>query len=346
MIKPTVIKTEEKREESKPTVIQPLGHTLPVQEQKQPVTVSKISIMPSAMPATAAKPEQSEPEPVNYQPTSMAGYKRDRLDVSADDLKAYFPEHTDSDLTAILQMILETNIETLDRGSIMFWQNQLQKTYSDQILILLSYSQNESLDKAQTRAKRVIEIMEAIDLMGVLEHSKSGMISRLLKSQNNACDTPEELKKAEVELSQLTALLSKESESLVQLQRNLTALNDQINKLGLEIKLASDAAYFLSKHLTQKDPDWSHFAENFEERSMSLTKTFSQIQANDVSRQVQLNHVLKLIATIQESILVLIPDWLGSITSIRSLIEMQKMVTQTEVMELVDRKKQILKLIK
>lgn len=347
MIKPTVIKTEEKKEDSKPTVIQPTGRPMPASDIKPELGASRIKVSVIESPVEKSEIVESKADlPEIIQPTSMAGYKRDRLAITLDDLKTELPENTTEDLDIILQMILETNLDTLDRSAIMFWKSELQKAYSDKVLILLEFSQNDILEKAQSHTQRVIEILEAIDLIGVFEYGKNGLISRLLKSSNNTFDTPEELKKAELELNQLTSLLKREVDVLASFEKNLTAVNDQVDKLAQKIRLASQGALVLKKYLMKSDSQLVHLGDLFEERAMSLTKSFAQIQANEISRQVQLNHVLKLISTIQESILVLIPDWLSSISSMRSMIEMQKMVTQTEVTELVDRKKKILKLLK
>jgi hypothetical protein len=172
------------------------------------------------------------------------------------------------------------------------------------------------------------------------------MISKFLKSSNKEFDTPEELGHAEKELKQLTHLLGQQMNALIVLQQKLQEHNHEIKILAEDIKAAGMAASFLAHYLPKKGLEFEKIAGQFHERGISLLQTEAQIFENEMARELQHAHPIKLIEMIQNTILVMIPDWLGSVASIRSMLEMNKKVTVTEVEEVSDWKKNILKRLK
>lgn len=350
MIQPTIIKTDEERgSEPKPTVIRTEDHASSQLDKTdaKPSVISvseneKAVVSPTVIAATT-KPDTSSTwnDGKAPAPTRMAGKERNRIPVTLEDLKKDHPETSDSLLEKALQYVLETDLDLLKKSSALLWQTDLQKRYGDKVMQLLEGTQHGSIAKANSHISRIIEILDAIDLRGVCEYEKDGMLSKFFKSSNKEFDTPEELHHAEKELKQLTSLLGGQLKALLHLQCTLQSLNLEIQAIGKEIQAAALAAQFLSNYLlrhgTQK------LSDQFMERSMSLTQTEVQIAENEPAREVQMEHPIRLISTIQHAVLVMIPDWLGSVSSIRSMLDLNKKVTITEVEELSDWKKKILK---
>lgn len=294
-----------------------------------------------AVPAAPAKEEVQKPAHVPAGPTKMVGKERNRIAVTLEDLKGHFAGIADDLLEQVLQFVLETDVDVLKNTSALLWQMDLQKRYSDRVMQLLETTQNESIAKANSHVSRIVQILEAIDLRGVCTYEKDGMLSRFFKSSNKEFDTPEELLHAEKELKQLTSLLGGQLQGLLQLQSTLQSLNLEVKAIGQEIKAAALAAQYLSGYLLRQGSQ--KISDQLIERSMSLTQTQLQIEANEPAREIQMEIPMRLITVIQHAILVMIPDWLGSVSAIRSMLEMNKHVTVTEVEELTDQKKKILK---
>lgn len=340
-VQPTIISTEGVRTTSpKPTVI--VAEPLVTKAENPPV------YKPTTIPdkTNNVTTEHTLPKPKTFAPSSMPGNKRSRLPITMDNLKSSFPELDQNRLEPMLQMIWETDTQLMQESSALTWQNSLQKSYSEQVMMLLELTRHDALETAQTRLHRVLDILEAIDLHGVCEFNKDGIFTRFLKSANSEYDTPEELELAEKELNQLVSRLNKESEALVALQRQAIQLLKEIKVLESRVQCAANAASVLSTYFEKLGKSHSRMAAQFHERAVSLTKTKAQMIQNEGARELQINHLHQLMASIQDVVLVMLPDWLGSISTIRSMLDMKKAVTLTEVMELTDRKKKIISHLK
>jgi hypothetical protein len=353
-IKPTVIKTEKAESETlRPTVIRPSAPEplkVPTQATVAPSIIgigTKLEGMVIKRSVVTTKVEKSKVEKAAViAPSKMKGFERNRLPISREELKQANPNASETMIEKSLQYVLETNFESIVRSSALVWQTELQKRYSDKVMQLLECTQHQAITKAGSQVSRIVEILQAIDLHGVCDYEKDGMISKFLKNSNKEFDTPEELNHAEKELKQLTHLLGDQMKALIGLQQKLQELNHEIKALAEDIKAAGIAASFLAHYLPRKGHEYEKIASQFHERGISLLQTEAQIFENEMARDLQHAHPIKLIEMIQNTILVMIPDWLGSAASIRSMLEMNKKVTVTEVEEISVWKKNILKRLK
>jgi len=357
-MKPTIIKTNSGPDgKMKPSVIKTGGEgaddgsknkkvgasviSVPVPVKKDEL---KASVMVKPVEETAGK--TVEPKAIKVYPTVISGKARVRIPVTTEELLADNPG-TPSDIIGLAtQRVLETNLDAIKSTSVVLWGAELQKKYSENVLQLLQCSQDECLSKASTQVSRVIEILDAIDIRGVCEYRADGMISKMFKNSNKEYDTPEELMHAEKELKHLTSLLSDQLKRLTQLQATLQKLVGEIELSGREIKAAALAAAFISKYLQSQGLEAEKLSNQFFERSMSLTQTEAQIMENDSARKMQLEYPLNLITVIQNAVLVMVPDWLGSISSIRSILDAKKRISVTEINELSDWQKKIVRTLK
>lgn len=342
-MKPSVIKTGEEgaNDGSKNEKIGPSVISVPSQPKKGDM---KASVMVNPVEKTESK--TVETKAIKVYPSVISGKARVRIPVTAEELLADNPG-TPSDIIGLaIQRVLETNLDGVKSTSVVLWGADLQKKYSESVLQLLHGSQDECLSKASTQVSRVIEILEAIDIRGVCEYRADGMISKMFKNSNKEYDTPEELLHAEKELKHLTSLLSEQLKKLTQLQATLQKLVGEIESAGREIKAAALAAAFISKYLQRQGPEAEKPSNQFFERSMSLTQTEAQIMENDSARKMQLEYPLNLMTVIQNAVLVMVPDWLGSISSIRSMLDAKKRISVTEINELSDWQKKIVRTLK
>jgi len=339
-IKPTVIKTGNNQVEApRPSVIR-------VSDPESVHVPTPASVTPTVIKVGAKEEKVGVEKAPAFEPTKMSGFERNRLHVKMEELKRKFPEATDAMTEKALQYVLETDIDSMLQTSALIWQTDLQKRYSDKVLQLLECTQHPAIAKAGTHISRIIDILQAIDLQGVCEYEADGVLSKFLKQSNKEFDTPEELTHAERELKQLTQLLGDQLKALLVLQHKLHGINAEIRTLANDIKAAGMAALFLADYLPKKNAKYGKIADQFHERGMSLFQTEVQIFENELARDSQHAHPIKLIEMIQNTILVMIPDWLGSVASLRAMIEMNKKVTVTEIEEISDWKKRIIKHLK
>ncbi|MEO7999972.1 MAG: hypothetical protein ABI852_21145, partial [Gemmatimonadaceae bacterium] len=100
--------------------------------------------------------------------------------------------------------------------------------------------------------------------------------------------------------------------------------------IGVEVEASALAALFLSRHLQNVN---SAVAEQFTERSMSLTQTLAQIRGGESLRAMQIEQPLRMVKAVQDVALVMMPGFLGGIASAHILID-QKRLTPTQAGEL------------
>ncbi|MEQ8812053.1 MAG: hypothetical protein RIE59_23500 [Imperialibacter sp.] len=354
-INPSIIKTDPKQASKLgPSVIGAGGNMQEEVVKKEQLKPSVIAVSqpgetapvaPSAIKAGDVNKPAPDAEQQKVVPSKMAGMARKRLPVTIEDVKKAHPGQKEEILEMAYQFVLEIDIQEVVKSSVLLWKTDLQKRYSEKVMELLDCTQNEAIAKTGSQISRVIEILEAIDLRGVCDYGQDGVFAKLIKGANKEFDTPEELLQAEKELKQLTQRLAVQLKALIQLQHNLQTLNAEVLVLSQSIRASGIAASFLSDYLRRKSAELPKIADQFHERSMSLMQTEAQIFENEMAREMQMEHPIKLISTIQNTVLVMIPDWLGSVGAIRSMLESNKKVTVTHVEEISDWKKKIIKLL-
>lgn len=335
-------KPEEKQETLRPTVIKPSGG------DTQTPTISGGAAKPKKLAgptvievgasgardpgARSSKIDRPPPRsPKVKGPTAISGVERRRIPVSLDDLRKLLPNAEPEILERALRLI-ETDVveEETDRNAVL-WGHRIQQDYSDLVSETLSLSQADVLKRVAGYVNRTMEILGSIDLMAICGIAGStGVLGHYLKIMTKKIDTPEELEAARVELDQLVKLMGAALEDLLILKEKLERHSSQIGEIGDESEAAALGAEFLSAYLRSSEP---RLSRHFLERSMSLTQTAVQIRGSISMRDTQIEQPLRLIGTIQNVALVMMPGWLGSIASLTTLARERK-PTPTEAGEL------------
>jgi hypothetical protein len=327
----------------KPTVIGAKGadKTGPVRNPTViPTTISSSAPLPAptlprptptVMPAGVAKP--SLPNPVQVtKPTTIPGVERKRIGVTLADLHGSNDGVNQDVLEQALQLILATNVDSLTDRTVVLWGHDLQKCYTDLVTKCLTLSQSGVLSKVSTYLSRMMEILGSIDLRKVsgLEGG-DGVMSRLLKKATARTDSVAELESVLHELGQLIKLMNDTLQDLLQLKEQLEQVSGEINGLGTSIEVYVVTSAFLGSYLEGTNQT---LAQRFHERCLSLTQTLAQIRSGGSIRMIQVEQPLQLISAVQNVALVRVPDWIGSIVSIKTMMGRGFKPTVTEIDEL------------
>ncbi|MBI2775738.1 MAG: hypothetical protein HYX57_00520 [Chloroflexi bacterium] len=250
-------------------------------------------------------------------PTAIVGTERKRLPVSVEDLKKLAPDADPKVLAGALRFLGGYVAEDASDRTVVVWGNQLQRAYADLVSETLARSQADVLTRVTIHLNRTMEILRSIDLVAVANATRDGEgLGRYLGRLSKKIDTREELRRASVELDQLAKLMSAAMDDLLALRAEIERSSQRIDELGREVEASALAAQYLSTYLRDGNEGLSR---RFLERSMSLTQTALQIRGSASIRESQIEQPLRLISAIQDVALVMLPAWLGSITSLTVL---------------------------
>jgi hypothetical protein len=249
-------------------------------------------------------------------PTAITGVERKRIDVSLDDLKALSPGAETDTLERALRLLQAYVAEDASDRTAILWGQRLQQDYADLVSATLARSQADVLTRVTAHLNRMMEILRSIDLVAVAGTTQGGRWNKYLKKMSKNIDTPKELQAACRELDQLVKLMNEAMDGLLDLRVELEQSSSRIDDVGSEVEAAALGAQFLSNYLQSDDAEISQL---FLERSMSLTQTAVQIRGSVSMRESQIEQPLRLISAIQNVVLVMVPAWLGSITSLTVL---------------------------
>jgi hypothetical protein len=250
-------------------------------------------------------------------PTAIAGAERKRLPVSLDDLKKLAPDAEPDLLSGALRLLHGYVAEDANDQTVVVWGNQLQRAYADLVSETLVRSQADVLTRVTIHLNRTMEILRSIDMVAVVGASYDAAgLGRYLNRMSKRIDTREELRAASIELDQLAKLMSAAMDDLLALRAEIERFSQRIDQLGQEVEASALAALFLSTYLRGEEETLSR---RFLERSMSLTQTALQVRGSASMRESQIEQPLRLISAIQDVALVMLPAWLGSITSLTVL---------------------------
>lgn len=297
-------------------------------------------------PTAIVAPEKPKAVPTVSKPTGIAGgVQRQRIELSLTDLRNLNPGIGDGTLEKAMLLIQMTNLEALGDREVVMWGHNPQKSYGDLISQSLTIFQSEPLCRVQKHLSRMIEILSLIDLKKVCEQGASSALSKVFRKATKAIDTPEELAEAQTELSQLISLMNQEIDSLLKVKGQLEAISKMIDDIGSEIEVLAISAAYLADYIHRQNPT-NQFYAKFLERSASLTQSLAQIRSSSSMRQVQIEHPLALISAVQSVALVQVPAWLGSIVSLKAMLERGKKPTVTEIDELSNQTQKVLEGLK
>ncbi|KQZ91683.1 hypothetical protein [Agrobacterium tumefaciens] len=273
-------------------------------------------------------PEVATHDQVVLKPTAILGTQRERLAVSAEDLRLLSPTASKLVVDQSLALLAAFVKEKASERKAILWGQDTQKTYTDEVGNALALSQSPVLAKAQGYIARMIEILISFDVDGSV--ANGGILAGFLKRLNGKTDTLEELSAARGELDRLVGLMGTALDELLKLRDMIEKNIGTHDAIAIEAEAAALAALYLADHFRQSRPAIS---ERFVERSLSLTQTLAQIRANGPLREMQLDHPIRLIRAIQNVTLVSMPDFLTSLAAVNSL-SAQKGMTPTEASEL------------
>ena len=291
------------------------------------------------------KADQSAPErPGAARPTAIPGVERKRIAVDLAGIRKLSPQAKAGVTERALRLVQAFVVEGVRDRQAVLWGHRLQQDYSDLVSRTLVLSQADVLKRVAGYIGRMTEILGSIDLEAVCGAAPAvGLLGQYLKGVNKKIDTPEELRKARIELDQLVRLMGEALEQLLSLKETLEQHSSRTEQMGDEMEASALAALFLSAHLRKGQPGLS---QRFLERSMSLTQTVAQIRGNTSMREVQIEQPLRLIGAIQNVALVMVPGWLGSIAALTAMLESKRELTPTEAGELAYQLRNILQQLK
>jgi len=281
--------------------------------------------------ATTSPEETKGGRPVTLSaPTAIPGVARKRIPVEASDLRRLSPGAGAGIVDRALVLIAGFVPEKATERKAILWGHELQKSYGNVIAGALALSQAPVLHKIEGYIARMMEILQAVDLLAIAGQAGSAF-GEYFKGINKKIDTPDELAVAQNELDQLVHHMGGALDELLDLKDKLERNAAELNRVATQAEAAALAALFLSQYLGKKQPQ---LAERFVERSMSLTQTLAQIRGNGAIREIQIEHPIRMVGAIQNVILVSMPDFLSSIAAINSLAARNRVMSPTEAGEL------------
>ncbi len=249
-------------------------------------------------------------------PTSVPGVKRERLDATAETLRALSPGVPASVCDAALRLVREIAPARLDDRKVVLWGHELQKSYSDRVTQTFALAQDAAVEQARGYVSRMMDILGAIDLLAVCGHSKGGVLGSLSKAMSTRIDTPRELAAALDELRLLLERTAACIDRLLTLRERLQRHADAIRQVEVDVEAAALAALHLSQHFKRASPE---VAQRFAERSMSLTATLAQLRQGKQIQRLQIEQPLQLIAAIQNVALVSLPGCVAGMAALLTL---------------------------
>lgn len=292
-------------------------------------------------PATKAK--TAAPSARVLMPTAVPGAARERLPVTADDLRRLSPAAAKGVLERALTMLSAFVVEKSSERKAILWGHDLQKAYADTVTAMLDVTQSPIMRKVEGYVGRTLDILNSFDLEAAAARTDGGGLGGLLQTFNRKTDTIDELNAARRELDQLMRLMSESLDELLRVKDELEKGFARQQAIGADAEAASLAALYLSDRLRSSSPA---IAERFAERSMSLTQTLAQIRSNDSLRNMQIEQPVRMIGAIQNVSLVTMPDFLSSLAAIGAMAARRTSVTPTETSELTYKLRDIIRQLK
>jgi len=307
---------DENKDKLRPTIVSPPARTrrAPAVEPGHPVPgPAKLSQTPTVL-----------------QPTVIAGTARERLPVTAADLRKLSPAAAKHVIDRALALLAGFVVEKASERKAILWGHDLQKTYSDSVAEALRLSQAQVIGRTQTHIARTLEILASFDLRAAAGHADEGF-GRYFRRMNGKIDTVGELATARGELDQLVRLMGAALDELLRLKEDLEKNARALDEIAVEAEASVLAALHLCEHLRSTSPA---LADRFLERSASLTQTLAQIRSSGAVRDMQLEHPIRMIGAIQNVVLVSMPDFLSSLAAIAALAVRNASITPTQASEL------------
>ena len=274
---------------------------------------------------------------------SVFGKKRERIPVTLPDLQKKNGQTEIPVLEEALRLIQVFNADTAKDEDGIYWGTQVQQEHSRLVSEGLALVQSEVVTRTMRSFNRIALLLRQIRLEKVFGPGGSGLLSRMIRKHTSEIDTPAELEEAQQEIAHLVQLMDRDIAELVafkgKIESNLSALKVTHGK----VEAAAIAAQYLAEYLVSKSRQ--SLAQRFSDRGMSLMTSFGQMMSGMVVGQGQVQDVLSLISVVQNTVLVTVPIMLSSIAAMQMVVKRDKQPTVTEVNELGDQLKNLIKSI-
>lgn len=307
-------------------------------------------LRPTVMGPIAAKPRAPRPPvappPASAvaAPTAIRGTERRRIAVTAADIARLSPGVTPAVAATAVRLVEGFVVEGTRDRTITLWGHGAQADYAELISRTFDLAQAEVLGRVRAYVGRMIDLLGAIDLPAILGTAPAaGVFGRLFGGAAGRIADPCALADARVELDQLVRLTGAALDPLLTLRDAVEGQYRRIDAVGRDVAAAALAAAFLSEHLAADQPALSR---RFLERSMSLSQTVLQISGNTPLRDSQADEPLRLVAAIQDVVLVTLPGWLSAVAALTAATATARRPTPTETGELQHRLQTILQQLK
>ncbi len=321
------------KDKLRPTVIGPAGTPL-----RNPAgAVLQLQDVPTPAPRIPLT------TPVVRQPTAIPGAERARIEVTVRELHALSPGAAAQVYEQARALVSGFVVAKASQRKAILWGHDLQKAHGELVTEMLALARSPVLRQVEGYLARMMEILGSIDLIAVCGHGGDSVMSRLFQGINSRIDTPGELAKAQSELEQLLVLMGAALDRLLDLKDQLLRLSGSLDGIATQVEASAIGALFLSDRLRQDD---AALAQCFVERSMSLTQTLAQIRQAGSTRELQIEQPIRLIGAIQNTALVVMPAFIGSISSIATLGSSKTTISPTEAGELAYRLRDIISQLK
>jgi hypothetical protein len=268
-----------------------------------------------------------------------------RVEISIKDLRKKFPETKDSILRDAFGIINFANLDQLDDRECVLWGQEDQEHYGQIVNICLKISQSQTLTTASSNLNLLLTLLGNINLAKICgQDSTKGLLERIFeKPSKDEIGSLESLKQAQVRLDQLIESMKSSLDELLALKARIQRSSEMIDHQGDKIEARAISAGFLSEYLSKTKPVLSRI---FEDRSMSLTSTLAQIRESGTMRLIQIDQPLQMISNIQHVTLVTWPGLLGSIVSVRTILDRKQKPTALQMNELNDQLKNLIEKLK
>lgn len=268
-------------------------------------------------------------------PTAIQGAEPERVMVEMEDLRRLAPQARPAVLKRALALVRGFVVNGASERQAVLWGHETQQEYGLLVSQGLELARADALQRVAIHVNRMTTILGSIDLEAACGAGPApGVFSRLVRSTYARIDTPEELEAARGELDQIVQLLGETLPDLLSLKQSIEQHWQRIEVVGDETEAAALAAEFLAMRLQEKRPTLSR---RYLDRSISLTQTTAQIREAASLRDAQIEQPARLVAVIQDVVLVRLPAWLGSVAALEASAAGHRRVTSTEAGELAHR---------
>lgn len=252
----------------------------------RPTVIATPAKRVKAIAAAPAAPRPQTSAPKVNRPTVLPGVARRRIAVRSADMKRLSPGVEPRTAARAVRLVDGFVVEDAREDHVVQW-GQAAQQHGGALLEAPEVPQADVAGQARGYVGRIVQLLAAIDI-----------------------DPSRKLTVARAELEKLVCLARATLAPLENLKAALDSHARRLEEARLEIEAAALAALFLSEYLTSSRPDLSR---GFLLREISLTRTALEIRGGEFERDSQRQTPRALIITIQDAVLVDLPECLDAL---------------------------------